>query len=204
MELAKDRTAILRVNGAQSLKDRMLRSLESDRAMLRKIAEQLKQAATDIRAKAKGHHATRTDPGLKTGSANEGTDVAASRAPDLSDVAAIVTTVVIVAFVIAPPLGVALVLLSINATALTIPAAVVESVAVSAEQLLLLLNAGAGTDKQKDEIQACMDRAQAACDKCLSDAAAIVVPGTELVTVPLALAAADLCYAQQILDLLLC
>ncbi len=204
VELAKDRTAILKLNGAQSLKDRMLRTVESDKAMLRKIADQLKQAAADIRSKAKGHHVVRTNLSLKAKSANPETDSGTSPAPDLSDVGTMVIMVVTVAVIVAPPLGIALVLLSVNSTLITFPVAVAETMAIYAQQLLLLLKAGAGTDKQKDEIEACMDRAYAKCDKCLSDAAAIVVPGTELITVPLYLAASDLCYAQQLLDLLLC
>ena len=204
-ELARDRTAILKLNGAQSLKDGMLRAVESDASMLRKIADQLKQAAADIRAKAKSHHAVRTNPVLTIKSADVETNTSASSMPSFkgNDGAAI-TALVVCAFIVSPPLGVALVLLSVNSTLLTIPAAVAENTAVYAAEMLLGLHAAGGTDQQRDEIQACVDRAQSACDKCVAEAAALVVPFTEPITVPLSIAAADLCLAQQLLDLLLC
>ena len=204
-ELAKDRTAILKLNGAQSLKDGMLRAVESDASMLRKISDQLKQGAADIRAKAKSHHAVRTNPALTTKSADVEINTGASSTPSLKgNEGEVITLVVVCAFIVSPPLGVALVLLSVNSPTLTIPVAAAESVAVYAAELLLAIKAGSGTDQQKDEIQACVDRAQAACDKCVADAATLIVPFTEPITFPLYLAAADLCFAQQLLDLLLC
>jgi hypothetical protein len=199
-ELAKDRTAILKLNGAQSLKDKMLRTVESDRATLRKIADQLKQAAADIREKAKGHHAVRTTPGVETKPAIEETDAGISPSPDLAAVGVVTFLVVVVAVAVFPPLGLAFIDLAANAAALTFG----ESIAVFAAELIVGLKNSAGNEKQRDEVQACLDRAYATCDKCLAEAATLIVPGTELVTVPLYLAAADLCYGQQLLDLAFC
>ncbi len=72
LELVQDPNSILKLSGAASLGDRIARSVETDAALLRRVAERIKKASEDIRARTKQHHATnreglQVDPNLRRG-----------------------------------------------------------------------------------------------------------------------------------------
>src|SRR6185369_2905796 len=50
-EVAADPTSIMKLSGASALADRMQRKVDSDVALIRKVADRLKQAAADIKSK---------------------------------------------------------------------------------------------------------------------------------------------------------
>jgi hypothetical protein len=55
-QLAQDRKSIFQVNGAESLRSNIIRSVEADAALLRKVSDQLSQASKAIKASVKNHH----------------------------------------------------------------------------------------------------------------------------------------------------
>lgn len=55
-EVNSDPNAVLKFTGAQTLKSRFASSIDADKSLLRKVAERLKQAASDIQSKYKQHH----------------------------------------------------------------------------------------------------------------------------------------------------
>ncbi len=56
LEIAKDPNAILRLNGASSIRDRLTRKLDSDIVLLRRVADRLKNAGEAIKARIKPNH----------------------------------------------------------------------------------------------------------------------------------------------------
>jgi len=109
LELGKDHNSILKLPGAQSVSSSIRSSIEADTALLRRIAQLLKDAAVEIKAKS-GHvmsRPTSSMPGSKHMSAAR---VAANPVVITDTLSPEVTTLLVVAaaVVICPPLGVAI------------------------------------------------------------------------------------------------
>ena len=190
-ELAKDRTAIFKVNGAGPLKDTIVQKVEVDTLLLRKVGEQLKRAAVAIRAEAKEHHAARSIPGLATAPMSVAPGTPAPLTPRLTD-KDVATLVIVVAVIAFPPLGLALALIAANAVGIL----VAEVFVGEAIGLIGALKLATSTDKQKDAIAACQDKAGAAFEAC--DAAA------QAAIFPLNIAAEDACLAAFLLNFAAC
>jgi hypothetical protein len=184
-ELAKDQTSILKLSGADSLKNSILRTIEADTSRMRKVAEQLKQASAEIKTNAKSHHSGAV--------ASAETEAGTSNPvfPRLSD-KDVATLLVVAAVIIFPPLGLALALIAANA----VGALVAESFVGTAIVLVGELKGAAGTQKERDAIDACLNKVNDAGDACLTAADHLIFP--------LNLAAEDACLAAYLIDFAAC
>ena len=192
VQLAQNPTDIFKLAGAASLKDQILNKIDSDTSLMRKIADQLKQAAAEIKGSVKGHHA----PHVLLGTLNlaRATTVAGNPPPPvprLSD-KDVATLLLVAAVIVFPPLGVALVLVAANAVAFLIAEVVVGDAII----LLGELKKAASPNQEKAAIDACQDKADAACIACQSAA--------DKLPFPLDLAAYDACEAAILLDYAAC
>ncbi len=145
LELAKDPNAILKLSGASFLKDRIVRSVETDIALLKKVAERLKKASDDIKAKIKPHHAPPTksevwSSGLRGVRSWSGDNAASIPASTLEiSTKGVISVLIVVALVMNPGLLVNLPGLALAGTAI---ANMIENF---------------GTEEGRDRIAKCLD-----------------------------------------------
>lgn len=191
LQLSQDRKSILQVNGAESLKANIIRSVDADAALLRRVSQQLSDASKAIKASVKSHHAYKLPEPIVFAK-----DAAATPVPELS--AADATLLVIaVAVVVCPPLALAVGLLALNVVAADILIRVPAGATEMAADLLLDLKKNASNDKQqKAAIDNCEDKAYSADDNCETAADKLIFP--------LDLAASDACEAALLLNLAAC
>ncbi|PWT94465.1 MAG: hypothetical protein C5B55_02690 [Blastocatellia bacterium] len=177
MELGNDHSAILKLSGAQSVATRIRSSAEADNLLLTKVAALLKQAAADIKANARAHHAHIKAVARTT---SESTHLLAPSTLSSED-----TTLLVVAaaIVICPVLG--LVIFELAASV----AVIVFYVALLTTPFLIV----GGT---ADKVQECEDKARKNCDNCKDDASKLVFP--------LNIAAADACDAELLFEITVC
>jgi hypothetical protein len=183
-ELSKDPNSILKLNGASAVADQIRNSAAADIAKLQKVAQLLRQAGADIKAKA--HHA------VKARSTATVSEAALTLPPAGLTTEQIVILVVVVAVIAFPPLGIVLVDISSPAVAGVIAAALVAEAAL----LVARLVENAGTDKGRDRVAECEDNAAARKRHCISEAGDLPFP--------ISIAAEDACYAQWLLDAAVC
>jgi hypothetical protein len=102
-ELARDNKAILKLSGAQSLADRIRKSVAEDTAKLRRIAELLKQAGAEIRAKK--HHAVKANSSAPdfVGGRDVFASARPSSPPDSVSDTLVTVLVIAVAVIVVPP-----------------------------------------------------------------------------------------------------
>lgn len=62
LELGKDPSSILKLAGAESLKSRVERALETDNTLLKNVAQKLKRSAEEVKSTLKQHHAKNYSP----------------------------------------------------------------------------------------------------------------------------------------------
>lgn len=152
-ELGKDPNAILKLNGATSLGDRIARSLETDTTTLRQAAERLKQAAGDIKAKLKTNHARAGNRSAPPAIETSWPVPFAGLTKDQQ-----VVLLVGVAVLVCSPL---------------LPLLVTVSQGVLAVALIGQLIANFGTEQGRDKVAACMDDAEHRYRNCSKDAATL-------------------------------
>ncbi|MDQ3819296.1 MAG: hypothetical protein M3362_16690 [Acidobacteriota bacterium] len=182
-ELGKDKSAIMKLNGAQSVADRIRSKAAEDFANLRRVADQLKQVEADIKSKAKTEHAVniRLDRIASAATLIDGNPVNPLQNGGL-DPGTVIAIVIVVAMIACPPLLVAFLELETNP---------VFAGAVIFAQIVADLIVNVGTDEGRNKVAACQKDADAAYRRCVKDAKAFG---------PLAWAAADACYGQWLLD----
>lgn len=157
--LAKDPAAILKISGAQAVADRIRRSLEADVAKIRQIAAQIKQAASDIKAKTNAHHKSATFGKTRTSPSVEHSLISEPQAVVFDhDIPVLVISVAVIAF---PVLGLALVTLT----------GVAPVIALAAADLITRLISNLGTEEGRDEVAACQGETDEKYRRCISAAA---------------------------------
>jgi len=156
-EVAKDPTSILKVSGGQVLADRMRASLSEDIAKVRLVAQLVKKASEDLKAK-QAHHASPTTRDWRTVIAQPPATLYSV------DVTVLVVVVAVIAF---PPLG--LVLVDLASTALA--AVTVVGLAAAAVALIGNLIKNAGTDEGRDAVATCQNDVDRQYRRCVNAAA---------------------------------
>jgi hypothetical protein len=188
VQLAQNRTDIFKLAGAASLKDQILSKIDSDTSLMRKIAEQLKQAAAEIKANVKGHHTPRVLLGiLNPARATSAAGNSAPPVPRISD-KDVANLLIVAAVIVFPPLGIAIGLVAANLFAV----AIAEAIVAVAVVLLGELKKAAGSNQEKAAIDNCQDKADDAYNECLTAADNLVFP--------LNVAAGDACYGAWLLN----
>lgn len=150
LELEKDPMSIFKLSGGQALGDRIRRSLEWDVSSIRRVANQLKQAATDVRAETGTHHA----PGLASEHSLISFSIPELRAFDVA------ISVIAVAVIAVPPLALALYVISTTAVAVALWVKLVFAIPI--------LLAKEPIEKIRDE---CLDEVDNRYRRCLRQAA---------------------------------
>ncbi len=158
LDVARDPNSILKLNGASSLADRTVRSVEADIALLRKVVERLKKTSDDMRSKTTPHHSvSRKVLGVssivESGSADTGNNTR-SFTPDFPNNRVVI--LIAIAVVAIPPF----------AMALTGPATRADGVLLS-EALIIKINTNIGAEKGIDVVAECRDRAAENFSRCL-------------------------------------
>lgn len=158
-ELATDDQSIYKLTGAQTLKDKIKRSAESDAAMLRRVADYVSRLSAQIKEKP-AHHAlsstvAKADP---------------QREAVVNVIAAVVVTSVIVSVVIiaCPPLALAIPYLVATAAGTAIYVGLLALVANATEN--------AGTEEGRNKAAECSARAERVFDNCVATTPMILLP----------------------------
>ena len=158
----------------------------------------MSQASKAIKASVKNHHGNAL---LPVGTSPEslakcaGTP-SATISPDL-DPNGLALIILVIATIVCPPLGIAIVVISSGVLAADLAVAITVALAEDAVQLVLDLKKTGSDDKlQKAAIQDCEDKANAADNNCSAAA--------EHLLFPFDLAAMDACEAKRLLDLAAC
>ncbi len=192
-ELGRDPNSIFTVSGAESLKTRMLQSIEADAATLRKVAEKLNQAAERIRKTTGRAGDSQTLDGFKPIRASYST-TRLPATPLHGFVARVTLKDLALGYIAA-----ALLLYGTGGTVIAgaIALSGLLSILVAALPALLILEIveNYGTQAGRDAIAKCMDQAEARRSRCKSDA-----NSAGLFTIFLYVA----CDAQWILDAVAC
>jgi hypothetical protein len=140
----KDPRAILNLKGATSVRDRMLARLNSDTTLLRRVADRLKKAAADIKAKLKTHHLAAASAAIPR------LDLETPVVPQPFD--SDVFLLIAVAVIVEPPLVLAL-------------------PAIGAVLIIARLVENIGTDEGKDKVAACQEEADRRYRNCVAASA---------------------------------
>jgi len=149
-ELATDPNTILKVNGASALADRLQRKVETDVALIRRVATRLQQAGADLKAKIKQAHANRLGVELSTNIIPPAPGAPMVRLDG-------VVFLVVVAAIAFPGLALALVVLATGPLA----------PAIVAGFLIVKLVENLGTDEGKDKVAACQKAADEKYQSCM-------------------------------------
>ncbi len=151
-EFAQDPNSILKHRGATSLGDRIVRSVETDAALLRRVAELIKKASVDIKAKIVGHHVankmTASTDLNKDGSLSMRRVGNATTQKDKGLDAVMLVGVVLLTFTVVGPI---LVTISVGAS------------------LVGRLIENLGTEEGRDRLAQCNDAAHAKYANCLAE-----------------------------------
>ncbi len=148
-ELAQDPNAILKLSGAASLGDRIVRSVEADAGLVRRVAERIKKAAESIKAKINQNHLTGPKPLRTELNEDETSGVIPSFTPDFKGREAVLLVgVVVIAF---PAVG-----------------SVLLANAVAAF-LLLSLARNLTNEEDKEELKQCNAKNLAKYEACLEE-----------------------------------
>ena len=176
-ELAADSSAILKLNGAQSLKSRMSSSAQTDAATLRKAGERLKEAAEKIRKASEGRRAqAEGSAGLRVIRAGFSVSRRTEPEPAAYDgTTVLIVVIVAVAFVLNPGLTIALAALAATVAAAATPTAVAAILVAGAVAMVANLVENLGTQEGRDAVSRCQDDADARLRRCL--AATTALPG---------------------------
>src|SRR5262249_44869011 len=151
-ELAKDPKSILKVSGAEALRSRISASLDSNTTMLGRVAQRIKQAASDIKANLKPHHAALPARALSRDreASFSGTPKSVKASPLTPGLTSDdVTIIIVVAAIVVPPLQAALLAIAAGVLA--------AELTLGAVALIGRLVTNLGTEKGKDKVAACMD-----------------------------------------------
>ncbi len=149
LELSRDENAILKLNGASALADRITRSVKADATLLRRVSERLKKVSDDVKARIKPHHVVSSEVLSKSlevenSSKSKGSSVAPM--PERGFEAIVLVAVGAVMF---PVLGVAIVGIALGA--------------VLVGKLITTI----GTDEGRDRMAECQNNADAKHSSCV-------------------------------------
>jgi len=147
-DLLKNPSAILKLNGATPLALRMVQSVDTDNALLQRVADQLKQASTALKAKLKAHHSSHSETAIRI---NE---------PGLSSLNEASQWVILVSIAL------------IFSPLLPVMVPLAAELAVGALFLQAVTNVV--TDEGRDKVAECLKQAQSDFEQC--DAAANALP----------------------------
>jgi len=166
-EVAADPTSIMKLGGASSLADRMQRKVDSDVALIRKVADRLKLVAADLKAKTKQNHVNGRNSQLdSTIPVHEFLFTVTSPpppAPGIS-VADVATVLLLVTVYIFPGVLIGLAILAAGPVSLGI-------VVAGAALVIGRLVENFGTDKGRDRVAQCQDNAEATYKSCVAGGA---------------------------------
>jgi len=165
--LANDPNEILKLNGATTLQSRLTRSLESDVALLQNVAARLKKAADAVRAKTNANH-----PILISALSRDNKERALvlpvttlHSAPPGPLLDIITIQLVTIALVIQPAIFLVLVGTGLGSTIVIVGAAI----------LVAKIIGNIGSDKGRDKVAECEDKATQKMNDCLATANVITL-----------------------------
>ncbi|HUE82839.1 MAG TPA: hypothetical protein VMM84_12070 [Pyrinomonadaceae bacterium] len=161
LELAAHAQSVFKLSGGATVKDRVTRSLEGDVLMLRRVAEQIKRAASEFKG---AHHAS---PAVPHSLQRDSGVTTIALTP-------IVASLAISAILIAcPPLGLALTVLAAAALTGIITAGIVAGAAALVARAL----ENAGSEERQNRVETCMRDADASYDNCVTNHPLIALMG---------------------------